>query len=309
MKKNGLLLIFLLMYVSTFAQYNNYHPLVQEGKIWSVLDAEWHPSSDPSNPMGYYTYSTEYFTFQKDTIINDVEYKKLYKSKKENPIYPQDWYLFSFMREEDNKKVWQFKTNAFGEQWEKLLYDFSLEVGDTIPEEIIYCGSNCKIIIDDIATMTLHNGEVRKVFRFSRFGDVMPDYWIEGIGSNSELILPFGSDIIGGFYELLCFHENNELIFFNNNYQTCYKNSLEIIESHKNFNIYPNPAKDILYFENKDNLNIVCVSLVNIMGQIVKQYNPNDSQISVLGIPSGMYFIKFLTQKGEEVIQKLIIEK
>ena len=291
------------------AQSNNpndttYHPLVQEGKMWSILDATWH--YNPDSPIPYYTYDTKHFMFQGDTIISDVAYKKIYSSNQENPIYPQDYYLSTFMREDENKKVFQIKRNGFGEQWEELLYDFSLEVGDTVPEELYYCGSNCSLIVE-VSDEIMLNGEVRKVFHFSRNGFIMEDYWIEGIGSNYGPFIPFGSEITGGFYRLLCFHENNELMFYNEEYQTCHKKTG--INAYDNqIIIYPNPTKDRLYIEMKANLNIHAITLINIQGQIVRGYESSATQLDVSGIAEGIYFLKLSSSEGD-IVKKILINK
>ena len=312
MKKIILLfpIILLLGIFTTNAQEENYHPLVQEGKMWSVLDAIY--VFNPGDGPAWYTYTTQKFMFYGDTVINEKEYKKMYISLKENPIFPHDWSLHSFMREDENKKVWQLKSSYWGDLWEELLYDFSLEIGDTVQS-----AANCYVIVEDIADEIMHNGDVRKVFRFSKncfyedddYSFIMEDYWVEGIGSNYGLLIPFGSELTGGFYELLCFHENDGLIFFNEEYKTCYKSSVGINTYDNRINIFPNPTTNVFNIENIDNLNIRAISIFNIQGQMIRQYDINSTQLDVSNISSGLYFIKIFTSGGECIVKKVIIDK
>jgi len=278
---------------------DEYHPLVQEGKVWSVLNAMWNFPIPPS-PMGYYTYTTTQMAFFGDTIIGDITYNKLYTPIKKDPVFPQDWSLISFMREDENKKVWHKRMNKD----EELLFDFSLEIGDTIVG--IYMIP--PLIVEDITYQTMLDGKERKIFSFSTGGSIFPDYWIEGIGSNDGLLIPFGSMITGGFYKLLCLHEYNELIFFNEEYQTCYKSSVGIDTYDNQINIYPNPAKNIIYIEDIDKLDVISISLINIYGQIIKQYDFNTTQLDISDIISGIYFVKISTSK-ENIVQKIIINQ
>ena len=116
---------------------NDYRPLVQEGKKWSELSATRHSNRD--NPMSYYTYNTYYFMIHGDTTIGDTEYKKLYYSSTKDPVFPDDWTLNSFLREDDSaKKVWQYKWSGPNYKiGEHLLYDFSLKIGDTIDRKSV----------------------------------------------------------------------------------------------------------------------------------------------------------------------------
>jgi len=310
MKRYLLILLYTLIGLYAHAQNNfndDYHPLVQEGKTWRVLEATWQFPIPPS-PIGYYTYETRSFMFKGDTIIDDKEYKKLYSSFKENPIFPNDWWVFSFMREDEEKKVFHLKRNGFGEQWVELLYDFSLEIGDTVHNP---WGDNFPaVVVEDITYEKMNNGEERKFFWLSSFhsGSDSKEYWIEGMGSMIGLIYPLYGEIVGGFYEMLCFNESDKLLFVNSNYNTCYKSSVGIEDYENIINIYPNPAKAIIHFENTNNIDIISGFLINIYGQIIKQFEPNITQINISNIPSGIYFVKFSTSNGN-VIQKISINQ
>jgi len=280
---------------------------VQEGKVWSVVFV--------TGFIWEYEFSTTQMTFFGDTVINDIQYKKLYASSKEYPTLPHDWTLNSFMREDEDKKVW-LKSNSSAE--EKLYYDFSLKIGDTIPGNL---GLSMPpyypdepVIVEDITSISLLNGEERKVWHLSILCGGTPnhkEYWIEGIGSSLGITSPLSGQLNGGFDRLLCVHENNKLVYNDNPWSgKCYiSGSLGIeIYNDDQIYIYPNPAKDAIYIEEIDNLDIYAISIINIQGQIIKQFDPSSTLLNVSDIKDGIYFIKLSSSKGD-IIKKIIIKK
>ena len=279
---------------------DDYHPLVQEGKIWSVVTREGHLPWE-------WKFTTTQMAFFGDTIINDVLYKKMYATIKEYPIFPQDWILQNFMREDEDKKIWYKRINSGTEQ---LYYDFSLEIGDTLPNNIGY-GCSYPIIVEDITYKIMHNGEERRVWHLLYSFAGHTEYWIEGIGSNFGVLEPTSAELVGLYTELLCVHENGKLIFNENGYLgTCYKGGTNGINDYdKNqIHIYPNPAKGVLYVEINENMSTTRISLINIQGQIVKCYEATATQLDISDITEGIYFIKLSSLKGN-IIKKVIIKK
>jgi len=107
---------------------------------------------------------------------------------------------------------------------------------------------------------------------------------------------------------MLCFSERNELLFFNTNYNTCYKNSVGIKDYENMISIYPNPANNVIVIENTDNLGFHSISILNIQGQTVREYDVASTQLDVSDITAGIYFIKFSTSSGN-IIQKIVINQ
>ena len=284
---------------------NDYIPLVQEGKVWSVLDIVDYGNIENAQ------FTTTQMAFFGDTIIGDIQYKKMYASNEEYPVFPQDWWLQNFMREDEDKKVWYKDKNLSSK--EKLHYDFSLEINDTVPDDIGY--SYEPVIVKDITYMTMRNGQQCKVWHLSSFcsGFYGAHYeiWIEGIGSSLGVLEPITGMLMGGCTRLLCVHENEKLIFDENFYSpgTCYKGNSNKINAYNNqINIYPNPVKNIINIKNIENIDISAILLINMQGQIVRSYNPSATQLDVSDITKGIYFIKLAYSKGD-VIKKIIINK
>ena len=70
---------------------------------------------------------------------------------------------------------------------------------------------------------------------------------------------------------------------------------------------YPQPAKDMIYFNSSDQ--IKAVKIFNILGKEVSSYNVSVSSITISHLPQGLYLLKIQTEKREEKLQKLIIKR
>ena len=244
-KSTAAMLCMFCLVLQVNAQNDRYHPLVQEGKVWSVVYV------DVLGGIQNLKFTTTQMMFFGDTTINDVLYKKMYATTKEFPQFPQDWTLQNFMREDENKKVWYKRINS---GMEELYYDFSLEVGDTLPINLGYVTPIPEtIIVEDITYKTMQNGDIHKVLHLSiMYGGYFgsgKEFWIEGVGSNLGVLFPVSGTLLGELHRLLCVYENEELIYSDNPWLgICYKSgSTGIKDYDKNqIYIYPNPASNQL---------------------------------------------------------------
>ena len=73
--------------------------------------------------------------------------------------------------------------------------------------------------------------------------------------------------------------------------------------------IYPNPAKDVLYVELNNNSENVSWTLVNMQGQIVRKSegNSNDFEILLDNVNKGIYFLN-VTVDDKLVVKKIVVE-
>jgi hypothetical protein len=211
--------------------------------------------------------------------------------------------LHGFLRDDTlNKKVYGFTTDTTSEQ---LLYDFSLNVGDTTSVFSFMWGTYgyayVKVsAIDSILIL----GQYRKrlaIVDLDGNSQPLPEYWIEGIGSTFGL---FKSGITGhppnswgglGVPQLACFQQNDSLLYHNPNVSSCYTSvgSPSLTKSNS-VQIFPNPTKDKIYFSNLSSINRVC--LYNNLGQLqlTKLYQNNEG-IDVSNLSKGMYFYTITT--------------
>jgi hypothetical protein len=236
-----------------------------------------------------------------DTTINNIAYKKHYLCYGCVNTMPTS--LYGFLRDDTlNKKVYGFTTDITSEQ---LLYDFSLNVGDTTSVFSFMWGTYgyafVKVsAIDSILIL----GQYRKRFAIVDLdgnSHPLPEYWIEGIGSTFGL---FKSGITGhppnswgglGVPQLVCFEQNDSLLYHSPNFSSCYTSvgSPSIIKSNS-VQIFPNPANDKIYFSNPSSINRVC--LYNNLGQLLQTIlYQNNEGIDVSNLSKGLYFYTITT--------------
>ena len=189
--------------------YTPYHPIVEDGKQWNVLFSyPW----NPPEPQHKYT---DIYKIEGDTLVDGVSYKVMYTTRNENLT---GWSVCGVIRETEDRQVLYRRD---GSSYDEILYDFSMEVGDTI----IMNGSgfypDWMFVVE--TNEILINGEPRKqiVLEYS-WGD--QEVWIEGIGSLYGIIDSGSLFLTGGSTNLLCYYEDGDLIWQNTTpgYDECY---------------------------------------------------------------------------------------
>jgi hypothetical protein len=239
----------------------------------------------------------EVYAVNGDTTINNVGYKKYFVCNFCVNILPTT--LYGFLREDTlTKKVFGFTTDTTSEQ---LLYDFSLNVGDTTSVFSFMWGTYgyafVKVsAIDSILIL----GQYRKRLAIVDLGgnsNSYPEFWIEGIGSTFGL---FKSGITGhppnswgglGVPQLVCFQQNDSLLYHNQNFSGCYPNQWLGNRSSlkdKTIQIFPNPVNDKIYFANLTTNSIV--SIYNSLGQMQETNSKlNNNGIDISNLAKGFY--------------------
>ncbi len=172
-------------------------PMVANENIYFPEGTKWVDRTIERNPMTgeiIKSYGGIY-TIEEDTLIEGKVYHKLIDAKDQ---------LFAMLRE-DEKKIY-FRYN----DTDMLLYDFGVEVGDTIEYDYTAFGGEwlpgpCQIYVTHIDTVTLLDGRNAKAIFFSE-GRIGPD--IEYVGSDRGLIAPIVSpsvpSLLGWSYASCC---------------------------------------------------------------------------------------------------------
>ncbi len=276
---------------SGMAFCQDYYPLVQENNEWNVLQVIF----EGGNPWDT-TFYTQTYRIAGDTMINELAYKKVFISEEEIPV---NWEYEGSIREED-EKVWY--VSHFNNE-EILIYDFTLNVGDTMVFQ-----NQPYMVVDSIAFHEIAGIE-RKHIYFS-YIDFSPykELWIEGIGSNYGVLSSGSGGSVGGWTWFLCMSENGELIYMNPDYNSCFLISTEINETKSlDFNIFPNPTTGLLKIENLNNVTINSIRLVDSFGQTKKTFKINQTSLDLTSIVIGSYLLIIDTENG--LLRKKIIVK
>lgn len=262
--------------------------LIAEGKNWSIKNGYYPPS-------GGSTYGTKSSRIEGDTIINLIHYKKIKSTW--DTVWTSNDGPDGFIRMDSTKKVFFF------DGIEHLIYDFNLQVGDTFVGNSYLANHLYTLVVDSIDSVTLENGVKNKRILFGNNISGYPtEYWIESIGSNFGLISTGFYLCIADFdFELLCCKNQNELLFMNQTFNTCYFSSVGINSTAAdNISIFPNPTKNNVII--KSNC-IKSIELSNYNGQVIikKTVDNNTYSIDLTKEPKGMYFLKVISDKGQSV--------
>ncbi len=287
-------IVFVLVVSSQlFAQEYEYVPFPDSGAVWS----EMYTSEETMDVYENFALSG------KDTIINDIYYKKLYifydKTFDKNQAK-----CIGGIREDENKRIYSKGDTVIHNDkpfWlaeppldEMLLYDFSLEIGDTIKNG----NSHDEIVVMDIDTILFGN-TLRKVFKLSHHVE-----WIEGIGNTRGLLYSSGDIAIGGSNGyLICFIQNDSVLYHNDYYDNCFPPLLNIDNIYSNIDItvFSKREEKLICFKWR-NCKINRIELFNVQGVLIDVINLSNNSIEANyptnRMQSGVYIYRANNSNG-----------
>lgn len=296
-------LLFLSLTISLCfqAKSQNYVPMFETGRYWQV---------GVYDPSICDLASAQRYNLAGDTLIDDMPYRKFtvqhIYSEYTDPFCPPYYvspiiFYSSLLMYEDieNQRVYQRMEEA-----NVLVYDFSLEVGDTL----VHGSGNTEInaIVTDISyDNSFTDGIERRVFTLN------PPDWgsesvivYEGIGGEHGLFTPF-EIAIGSGHTLMCMGDTlSETSIFG--YCSPLGVGVDEISMNK-FNLYPNPCTS--YFEiSFVGLQTATVKILNLSGQILEshQMKGENLRLEIGHLAKGLYFVSLETEGGIAV-KKMVV--
>jgi hypothetical protein len=146
------------------------------------------------------------YTLIEDTSIGNNTYKKVLISGVSVCLaMGQVW---GYLRNDTTaKKVYFMSIDSTSEG---VLYDFNLNVGDTVPNYFGFMGQQ-PFIVDSIDSINLGGINRKRIHYIPDMPTIVEPYIIEGIGSLTGLISPLNG--IGTAFALICFSDSNQTIF------------------------------------------------------------------------------------------------
>lgn len=283
--------------------------------VYSIKAQDYTPLLDDWNEWHfttcYFGCLTDVYHTDGDTVVDGLNYKILdgfhYISR-------------TFLLREDvaERKVYMTKVNPGGTNQSYLLYDFTLDEGDSLemfnpispfpPEPGYYT-------VDSIRLRPLVDGNDYRHFYFSPSqSNTTSDnncIWVEGVGSLSLINAPAGTPDINVVGQLSCFFKNAELFY----------SDLDSIDScDPLFNIYDitRPLNSVIIksieghgkFEASGCESITEIEVFDLSGKRLFQQNvalgTMNIALDLSSFQSGMYFAIFKNQKGKSRSFKLI---
>ena len=271
MRNNRLytLLVLLLMACGMKAQETT--SILKDNSEWNIL---WQSTGVPIPEL-----VTESLMVSGDTLVDGVLYKKVLRKLSSET---QHWHgsleydLYGIIKEEESGKVFY---KPIEQEIEYLLYDFGMNVNDTA---VMYWCQNpdweVHVRIDSIATQ---------------------------IGAMEGLLYSCHIVNAGGItlHELLCYHEDGELVWQNSTYNTCLIDPLSIQDNTEasGLQVYPNPARDRVVVEGME---AVEVKVYNTSGQMVKCVR-GTNEIDLSGLVEGVYLVRIMDADGKVYTNKI----
>jgi len=302
MKKLGILLLFGAISFH-FASAQSYVPFPTGLANWNCL--YWHQWE----PNTYYLTNYQYIQ-DGDTILKGKSYKKVFSKNLEIPEPKQ---YIGGLREGENRDIYFFPVGMHlptvalitfpNDTTEQLLYTFAnLSVGMTLPINAGY--TDIKVVgIDSI----LMGNEYRKRYTIQNPRIMIPEYWIEGIGSNAELFSPFTYNFEWRYYTL-CFSEiDTYYINSPNGADSCHYSVNTGIEENElqKIQFYPNPATDVITIDAVGSNGKSEAIIYSAQGQMLqsKRFDSPKTELDVSKLKPGVYFLRIVSEKGNRLVK------
>lgn len=288
-------ILFLLGAFMVNAQTNVYHPFPE-------ANAQWNFNAFTQMGACHKMYS---IVLNSDTIINSNTYHPLLTHGSSdlgstflcNFILPS--YLGAIRNDSANKKVFIVPPQ---QQNEFILYDFNLQIGDSVKGYLAQFSPDNVIYEKD---SVLVNGSYRNRLKVDSCYNIS---FIEGVGSTYGLMEVLPACITDAAYFLLeCFKENN-VVHYPENVFSC--NLIDGVSSEDAKNepiqILPNPSN--AGFNIKSNgLAVTEMMLYDSKGSIIRNEQLNNfKSYQIQDLKTGFYYLQIKDQSGRVHHYKLI---
>ncbi len=297
MRKILLQLLIMMLFKSGNAQY---YPLPMTNAQW-IYYGGINLLSCPSCIFVNYMYYTA-----GDTLINSISYVKI--SKMENPnlnnVAQYPTFTGAIRQDTTNRKIYIVLADS---SYEDLLYDFSLQVGDTIKSVLHKLAQNCfgfnvetVLSIDSVSV----NGNFHR--RFNVSGSCGSPSYIEGIGSSYGLIFPNRMDNLES--HLSCTKVNGQTYFPSTSSNCNLINNLDDKYSEHKIICSPNPFSNFLNIKSAYTTQLpFVISIYDIFGnQILSQVSETENVLIDLNkYSTGTYILK-INYENISLYKKLV---
>ncbi len=291
-------LTFLLIFGIQFqliGQTSVYHPFPDSNAIWNVYAHSYDPGPPfPCDEVGQYSYY-----MNGDTLINALVYHRIFVPFIDTTLaqpfscfgqYPNTGYIGSIRQDTVSKQVWVILRDSSNE---RLLYDFSLNIGDTL-HTINFDGSEVDFPILTIDSILI-DGNFRKTYINNAVSI------IEGIGSNRGLF-ETGSSGFSSSWQLTCFQQNGNSIYPSSG-TTCnlITHTNELSKLNSKLLIYPNPFDEFctVYYSNFESSESTEIIIYNSEGKLLRK-EPMTSNRTIFhrnSMAAGLYLFQIVNKK------------
>ena len=245
-----------------------------------------------------------------DTLINGLQYNKLFRFYS-NPPDPSSAVCIGAIREDNNRRVFYRGEHPFSypvaDTGEIMIYDFSVNVGDTIREGLFT--TNEYLLVSKMDTIQIGE-EYRKRIHFENHPDTR---WIEGLGNERGLLFYSGERLNNGLWgDLTCFYKDDVELFHNQNYVNCAEGIPNQISQENNdpdIKIFPNPCSSG-FVDIEVSFELRSIQLLNISGQLIRDFQASgeyNHRIQTGKLKPGFYILRLMDRHNEIYTRRLIV--
>jgi len=178
-----------------------------------------------------------------------------------------------------------------------LLYDFSLNVGDTfIVQETNDWPEATKLVVTAVDSITLLDQSKRKRLVLECENGVGEHVWVEGMGDLRGLLSVKLSCALDVNENLLCFSFDEEVLYQDPDEGECWLTTSTEDLKPENLALYPNPASDRIFISGERSNRPMEYTIYSSVGINMRAGKTTDGSISVSGLPQGVYLIEWLQE-------------
>ncbi|HLG02969.1 MAG TPA: T9SS type A sorting domain-containing protein [Bacteroidia bacterium] len=307
--KNLLLILASITTLIANAQTSVYFPFPDSATVWRQY------SYRPGNCCcsGYPCLSEDDFVYflNGDTLIGALVYKKIYQTgngvthvlgppncppwcSNNEYYYYNNIYSGCIRQDTAQRKVFYMPP---GYTQDTLLYEFNLNIGDTLAESwISYSPLNYVTGIDSI----LIDGAYHKCYELSTSSSPYEVALIEGIGGSLGLLSPlFTNQNVSQFCNrLLCVTVNGLSVYPDTSTVCNLITKINEVDNNLSFSIYPNPLTDILNIK-LNNFTTAEIILYDIASRkLLQQQFTNFISLNTEHLAKGIYIYEVRDKNG-----------
>ncbi len=250
-------------------------------------------------------------TQEGDTTLNGYIYKKIILQS-----YSPGSHDIGLLREDTTMgRVWfralQGEYPNYSDTMERLIFDFSLNQGDTFfIQQVPSLGVDTFTIVDSV----YFDNQGRKCLRFNNYPPNMmialkePFTMIEGIGGNNGVLFLHQAFIAFHHQYLLCYKRDGVETYLNSFYNNCLVHDGTVVTELPNttIQVYPNPVQSTIYIEKEGAISIQNIQLYNSLGQKILEM-PFQNSLDMSYLPNGIYHL-VLVYRQYSIFQQSIIK-
>lgn len=316
-KKLFLLILFPFVLLETLAQ-EEYYPLLDTSAVWNyqrVMECEYY------TPYYHFDYS---LLLDEDTIINGVEYHQLKRPAFEfstpnwfdgvvedcgpNPI--ETGYIGALRENTMERRVYFLPA---GDTEESLLYDFSLEEGDTLVgyfADILYEPTMVTLVDSILIGSTYCKRWVISVDGSDTDYSIQ---YIESIGGLHGLVEPDPFFFMHGPITTLTCYSNGEGIIYPDGDESCMiiTHVENEIAEEPAIDVFPNPANGSFTLSHTGAFNAenTFLRVLDIHGRVIKEQTMTGPEtiFDTESWPTGMYLLHVKSEE-KEIATRVVVQ-